>query len=302
MQTTSLRYFLTVARTGSIAAASSTLNVAASAISRQIANLEAELDCVLFERLPRGMSLSPAGELLARHAHQVLVRADQVVMEIREIEGLARGRVRVACSEGFALDIIPTVIADFHADYPGIRFEVTMLPPAQATHLVAQGEADIAITFAMAPVDGVDVLYDGTVEMIALAAPHHPLAKEKDLSLSDMLNFPLALPTRDTTVRLVFDAACQAEGIVIEPVLTANVLSALLPFVRRSRGLALMSALPVQTPLRHNEIVSLPIRSRVPLTRRIQIQSLRGRRLPRSVQSFVSRIRAALPPPLETLA
>ncbi len=177
-----------------------------------------------------------------------------------------------------------------------------MLPPAQATHLVAQGEADIAITFAMAPVDGVDVLYDGTVEMIALAAPHHPLAKEQELSLSDMLNFPLALPTRDTTVRLVFDAACQAEGIVVEPVLTANVLSALLPFVRRSRGLALMSALPVQTPLRHNEIVSLPIRSRVPLTRRIQIQSLRGRRLPRSVQAFVSRIRAALPPPLDTSA
>ena len=156
-----------------------------------------------------------------------------------------------------------------------------MLPPAQATILVAQGDADIAITFAMSPAEGTDVLYDGTVEMIALAAPDHPLAKAPEIALSDMPNYPLALPTRDTTVRLVFDAACQAEGIVVEPVLTANVLSALLPFVRRSRGFALMSALPVQTPLRLNEIVSLPIRSRLSLTRRIQIQSMRGRRLPR---------------------
>ena len=66
MQTTALRYFLAVAREGTIAAASNRLNVAPSAISRQIANLEAELACLLFERRPRGMVLSQAGELLAR--------------------------------------------------------------------------------------------------------------------------------------------------------------------------------------------------------------------------------------------
>ena len=66
MQMSGLRYFLAVARTGSIASASTQLNVAASAISRQIANLEAELDCVLFERRPRGMVPSPAGSCSRR--------------------------------------------------------------------------------------------------------------------------------------------------------------------------------------------------------------------------------------------
>jgi signal transduction histidine kinase len=124
MQMSGLRYFLVVARTGSIAAASAQLNVAASAISRQIANLEAELDCVLFERRPRGMVLSPAGELLARHARQTLVRAEQVAAEIQELQGLARGFIRVATAEGFALDLLPNAIAEFHARHPGIRFEV----------------------------------------------------------------------------------------------------------------------------------------------------------------------------------
>ncbi len=90
------------------------------------------------------------------------------------------------------------------------------------------------------------MLYDGQVDMLALAAPDHPLARAPALRLADLLDYPVALPTRDTTLRQVFDAACAHEGIAVEPVLTANKLSALLPFVRRSRGLALMSALSVR--------------------------------------------------------
>ncbi|SFL71435.1 LysR family transcriptional regulator [Methylobacterium pseudosasicola] len=297
MQTSGLRYFLAVARTGSIAAASAQLNVAASAISRQIANLEAELDCVLFERRPRGMVPSPAGELLAQHAHQVLIRSEQVVTEIRELEGLARGLIRVASSEGFALDIVPNAVASFHAAHPGLRFEVTVLPPAQVTQMVAAGEADLGITFALAPTTQVEVLYDGEVDMRALAAPDHPLARAKRVQLCDLPNYPVALPTRDTTLRQVFDAACLHEGIVVEPVLTANNLAALLPFVRKSRGLALMSALSVRTPVDLNALVSLPIRAQASLARGIQVQAMRDRRLPRAVRGFLRQLTDALPPP-----
>ncbi|MBP0573743.1 LysR family transcriptional regulator, partial [Mycobacterium tuberculosis] len=73
LHTTALRYFLEVVRTGSIADASGRLNVAPSAISRQIAKIEAELGVALFERRPRGMVASPAGELLARHARRAFL-------------------------------------------------------------------------------------------------------------------------------------------------------------------------------------------------------------------------------------
>lgn len=296
MQTTALRYFLTVARTGSIAAASAQLNVAASAISRQIANLEAELDCVLFERRPRGMVPSPAGELLAQHAHQMLLRSEQVVTEIRELEGLARGLIRVACSEGFSLDIVPNAVASFHATHPGLRFEVTVLPPAQVTQIVAAGEADLGITFALAPTPQVETLYDGQVDMRALAAPDHPLARASVVPLSELARYPLALPTRETTLRQVFDAACLHEGIVVEPVLTANYLSTLLPFVRNSRGLAVMSELSVRTPLDLSALISLPIDAQSSLFRGIKIQAMRDRRLPRAVRSFLRQLLDALPP------
>jgi len=296
MQIAGLRYFLAVAQTGSIAAASSQLNVAASAISRQIANLEAELDCVLFERRPRGMVPSPAGELLAAHARQALLRTEQVVAEIQELQGLARGFIRVATSEGFALDLLPNAIAEFHALYPGIRFELQMLPPAQVTQVVAAGDADIGVTFSLSPTSLVRVVYDNLVPMIALCVPGHPLAGRAAIQIADLAAYPIAVPTLDTTARQVFEAACLAEGIVIEPTLTANLLSALLPFVRRTKGLALMSALSVQTPIRLGELVSIPVRSRMSLMRGIQVQVMRERKLPHAVQAFLRQFVAALPP------
>ena len=233
--------------------------------------------------------------MLATHAHQTLIRAEQVAAEIQGLQGLARGLIRIATSEGFALDLLPNAIAEFHGDYPGIRFEVQMLPPAQVTHVVAAGDADIGVTFALAPSSLVTVAYDNAVEMVALSAPDHPLARRPSIQLSDLTAFPIAVPTLDTTARRVFDAACQAEGIIIEPTLTANILSALLPFVRRTRGIALMSALSVQTPVRLGELVCIPVRSRASLIRGIQVQVMRDRKLPHAVQAFLRQLIAALP-------
>ncbi|AWN46771.1 LysR family transcriptional regulator [Methylobacterium terrae] len=295
MQTTALRYFLAVARDGSIAAASGRLNVAPSAISRQVANLEAELACPLFERRPRGMVLSQAGELLARHAHQVLSSAEQVVTEIRELEGLWRGLVRVACTDAFAVDLVPSLVAEFHGRHPGIRFELSVLPPAQVTHRVIQGDADLGITFSLEPSADVAVAYRTSLAMVALCAPDHPLAGRRLIGLTDVAAHPVALLPRDTTLRTILDAACAAEGIAIEPVLTANALSALLPFVRRTRGLTLVSSIALQGEVERDAFRALPIQSRRSLARGIEVQTMRDRRLPRAVQAFLTALVAALP-------
>ena len=95
----------------------------------------------------------------------------------------------------------------------------------------------------------------------------------------------------------MFDAACLHQGIVVEPVLTANHLSTLLPFVRNSRGLAVMSELSVRTPLDLNALISLPISATSSLFRGIKIQAMRDRRLPRAVRTFLRQLLDALPPP-----
>jgi DNA-binding transcriptional LysR family regulator len=296
VQTSGLRYFLEVAKTGSIAAASTQLHVAASAISRQIANLEAELDCVLFERRPRGMVLSPAGELLAGHARRVLDQSEQVAADIQQLKGLSRGLIRIAAADGFALDLIPEAIATFHTRHPGIRFEVQVMPPKQVTQVIVAGDADLGVTFALTPTNLVALLYDGSVEMVVVMAPDHPLAGRPTVGLAELKAFPLALLPFDTTTRTVFDAACRAEGLVIEPALTANRVTALLPFVRRTKGVTLMSALSVQTPMRFGELACIPLRTRSNLRRGVQVQVMRDRKLPYAVDAFARLLVAALPP------
>jgi DNA-binding transcriptional LysR family regulator len=85
LQETALRYFLEVVRTGSISEASTRLNVASSAISRQIAGLEEALGTPLFERRPRGMVASAAGEMLAAFAFRTALEADRLVQDIEKI-------------------------------------------------------------------------------------------------------------------------------------------------------------------------------------------------------------------------
>ncbi|UZD71612.1 LysR family transcriptional regulator [Brucella sp. JSBI001] len=106
MQHIALRYFLEVARTGSITEASAQLNVSGSAISRQISRLEAELAVELFERRPRGMVLSPAGELLVKHVRRIALDTERALADVREMRGPQRGLVRVATYEGFAVDAL----------------------------------------------------------------------------------------------------------------------------------------------------------------------------------------------------
>ncbi|MEH3145811.1 MAG: LysR substrate-binding domain-containing protein [Methylobacterium frigidaeris] len=215
--------------------------------------------------------------------------------------GLGRGVVRIACTEGFGLDLLPNAVAAFHAAHPGIRFELTVESPATVTRLVAEGDVDLGVTFALGarpsgPEGAVRVIYETRVEMVAVSAPDHPLARREVVFLPDLIPYPLALPTADTTARRVFDAACHEEGLAVEPVLTANRLAALFPFVRGSNGLAVMSGLSVTTPLRHGELAAIPLRGKGRLDRGIQIQTMRERRLPHACQAFLSNLTAALPP------
>ena len=300
MQTTSLRYFLAVARSGSIAAASGQLNVAASAISRQIANLEAELGCVLFERRPRGMVPSPAGELLAQHAHQVLVR-------------LRSGRHRDPRTRGAGPRPDPRgLLGGFFPRHPaerGGRFprRVSRHPlraddaaaRGQVTQVVAAGRGRYRhhLRARTRPAGGGALRRDRRDDRARRPRPsaggragpaaHRP--SELPPGAADAGDHPAAGLRRGVPSRGHHGRAGAHRQ---QP------FPRCLPFVRRSRGVALMSALTVQTPLAPERAdLAYPIRSRASLARGIQIQAMRGRRLPRAVQAFVRQITVALPPP-----
>lgn len=294
LQETSLRYFLEVARSGSLTEAAARLNVSASAISRQVAALEALLGVPLFERRPRGMAPSAAGELLAAHALRGALEAERVLSDIQALQGLLRGRVRIACSSGFASEFLPRTIAAFSARYPGIQFQLNATSPALVTDAVLLGDADIGLTYSRAAVRGIRIEYRQPASVFAIMRPDHALATSRSVTLAQMHPFPIALSNPDNTVRQLFDLACSNRGLVFEPVLVSNRFEAIANFVLHGGGLAIAGEITVRDRLRRGELHAAEIRERGMRERAVELQTLADRTLPEVVRSFLAFLREEL--------
>tara|TARA_R110002012_G_scaffold5133_4_gene23432 strand:+ start:260 stop:1174 length:915 start_codon:yes stop_codon:yes gene_type:complete len=291
-----LRYFLEIVRHGSINKASHHLHVAPSAVSRQIARLEAELGSQLFERHPTGMRLSPSGELLAAHARKARLEAVRVVEEITGLEGILRGTVRIASIEGLASYLLPHVISEYRKTHHGIHFDLMVTSSTDVTQRVCEGLADIGLTISPAPAKNIMVEKRIMAPIHAVMHNSHPLAAKKNVSLAQISHYALALPTENTTIRQLFNVSCSRQGLLIEPVMVSNFVTTLVHFAASNGGITLIGDVSVRHLSDATQIVSLPIRDREMSGRTIEVQTLAGRTLPKGVADFLGDLCEALDP------
>lgn len=289
-----LRYFLEVARRGSINKASNALHVAPSAVSRQIARLESELDTQLFERHPTGMKLSPSGELLAGHARRARLEAARIIDEITGLEGIQKGTVHIASIEGLASYLLPYVIGEFRKKYQGIHFELLICSSAEVTRRVREGAADIGLAISPPPESDIKVEKRIMAPIYAIVHAAHPLASKKQVTLAQLSHYPMALPTRDTTVRQLFDVSCSRQGLLIEPVLVCNFVNSLIQFVTCDGGVTLFGELSIRHLKNRMELKALPIKDREMSVRTIEVQTMARRTLPKGVAAFLEPLCMAL--------
>src|ERR1700748_3225603 len=119
-----MRYVDEVARTGSIRKAADHLNVTASAVNRRIMDLEVELGAPLFERRPRGVRLTAAGEVFVNYLRRQDGEVERMKSQIEDLKGLRRGTVRIACSQALALNFLPQAVAAFRKRHRQVAFTV----------------------------------------------------------------------------------------------------------------------------------------------------------------------------------
>lgn len=295
LQDTTLRYFLEVAQSGSLTEASARLHVAASALSRQIAGLEAQLGTPLFERHPRGMVLTAAGEILAVHARRTVLDAERALGEIGALQGLRAGQVRLATSDAFANELVPRLCVEFQRTHAGIQFSVIALPTAQVPEAVRTGTADIGLCLSRAPHKDIEVAYRQSAPVLALIPPGHPLACAPSVTLAQMADYPLALPPAETTVRQMIDIVCSRQGLQLTAVLISNHAKTVLNFVAHGGGLSVASEIAARHLVEAGAIVALPISDPGMDLRDLEVQTLAGRSLPVAVQAFVDLLKERLP-------
>ena len=290
-----LAYFLEVARTGSVTEAAHALNVAPSAISRQVAKLESGIGVPLFARHPRGMTLTEAGSRLLAHARRTETESTTLVEELRTGRGAEARSVAVACSEGFARRLVPRAIADFRCAHPDVTFRVDVVARQEATRRVVEGLADVAVTYTMGPQHDVRVECAVVVPVAAIVPLGHELAGRDRIGLADLCAYPLALASPGTSQRELFDIGTQLEGITVRPALVCDSLAPQYEFVRAGGGLALVGDLgDTEQSAATEGVTYVPVDHPVFRQREAQVQTATGRRPSWSATQFTELLVASL--------
>jgi DNA-binding transcriptional LysR family regulator len=186
-----LAVFVTVAKAGSFSAAADELSYTQSAVSQQIAALEAETGVTLIERLPRGVRLTTAGEALLTHAESILGRLAAAEAEMEAIAGVRGGQLRMASFPTAGATLMPVAIAMFRAQHPEVELTLAEGEPEEIAPRLFAGEFDLALLFEFEGTS--DSLVTDLVRQplfedpMFLALPaDHPLANRRTLRLADL--------------------------------------------------------------------------------------------------------------------
>lgn len=137
-------------RHGSVRGAADALNVAPSAVSRQIALLEEELSIPLLERHTRGVKPTEAGQLLLAYFREQRSHQHDLLSHLQELRGLRSGKIRIALGEGFLPDLMNGVLARFCQDYPKISITLDVGGTDKVVHWVVEDDVDIGVAFKSA--------------------------------------------------------------------------------------------------------------------------------------------------------
>ncbi|PWD51767.1 LysR family transcriptional regulator [Serinibacter arcticus] len=190
-----LRLVRAIAETGGITAAATALGYSQPAVSQQLRRLETRLGVALVERVGRGVRLTEAGAVLARHAVGVATAIEAAAGELAELRGLRSGRVRLVGFPSASPTVIPRVLADLAARHPGVTVTYVEAEPPEAVQAVREDRADIALTFSYPgdPGDphgrsahGLAVGEVGTDRLLAVVPAAHPLAGRREVRLAQL--------------------------------------------------------------------------------------------------------------------
>lgn len=259
MQLRALMYFDELVRTNSMRGAAENLNVAATAVSRQIENLEHYFGTALVERSNRGIKLTAAGELLAARAGRTFRELEHVHQLIDDLQGLQRGKVVIYANGATVANLLAPVLAQFSLRYPRLRFEVAITSARQAIDALAAAEADLVVTLFAQKISGMKVRLRSEITYELITSAKHPIAAQAEVSLKEIAALPLAMPDKSFGARQAFEEQFAKIGVELDPVFVTGSLEMLKELVLREAAVTLLPALTVQRELEMGLLAAIPI-------------------------------------------
>lgn len=267
-----LGYIDEVARAGSIRRAADRLGIAASSINRQIIALEADYGVALFERLPRRLRLTVAGELLIAHIRQTLREQEVLRARFMELQGRRRGLVRVATISGLVPGIMPRLLAWMRQRHPFVKLVVRAMPLDAVMAAVLAGEADLGLGYQLPSDPKLRIVARAVSRIGAVITPGHPLARLADVSLADCAGFPMVIPDRSISIGALLAEALERSAIAVDTVVETNSIELMRRAALQGEGVSFMSEIEAEAD---GTLLFLPLRGPLPLQQELRLVTRR---------------------------
>ena len=257
MEIRQLKAFLAIAEAKTFTAGARRVNVTQAAISMQIRQLEDEVGLQLFTRTPRRVILTEAGEYLLDRARKILREHDTALAEIAEVAGAEHGRLRIgSASAEFATHQLPQILQQLRAKYQNADLSVSAGTSQTLVDKIMHGEIDIA--FVSLPVDNSSITTDllFSDEIVAIAHPSHPNAKEKYISAAALAGEKLILGERGGNTRRMIDDFFNAANVRPNIIMEMSRQEAINQMVEANMGVGTAGAKTIADEIRDGRLVS----------------------------------------------
>lgn len=246
---------------------------------------------MLVDRMPRGVRLTAAGELLRQHTRRIFQAESDAEAALASFLGLDSGRLSVGASTTIGSYLVPVVFGEFHEQHPRVILELQIGNTQAILHAVREGLLDIGFSEGLESVEGLDVEVFAHDEIVLIVSPMHPLAKQSRIACRQLSSVPLITRERGSGTREVVEAALAEHGVRVEPVMSLGSSEAVKNAVARGLGLALVSRLTVELELSTGRLKELDVAD-LTLKRALHQLTLKGKQPSPATQEFLRILRA----------
>jgi DNA-binding transcriptional LysR family regulator len=262
MQVRALEIFVELARASSIRQAAQRLNLAPTAVTRHLDQLEYYFKARLIDRTQCGIVLTEAGRLLAERAQGLMSEAEATRTLIDDLRGLQRGQASIRAAGALVTGLLAPVLCDLHARYPGLRFRVDVASARDVFAAVADGLADLGVTIFPPEADGqgrVLVCHSSVVSHAVIVSPSHALARLASVSMKLLASQPLAIPDAAFGVRQKLERIARGAGLRLDPVFVTGSLDLQKDLAMRGAAALVLPPLCCAREIASGLLVAVPL-------------------------------------------
>ena len=286
-----ISYFEAVRRWGSIREAARRLDVAASAVNRQLLKFEAEIGMPLFERLPEGMKLTQAGEVFARHAIAVLQDEQRLASEFDALRGLRRGQIAVVSAESLNTSILPRLIARMEKKHPGIEMRVRVAGSNEIPQALIAGDADLGLAFSLSPQAQLTQVAVARFRLGAVMRADHRLAGERQVSFSACAAYRLILPSPELSIYTLLERQLRRHRGRLDVRAEVSSLELMRHLTIELDAISFQASIGLETEIASGRLVHRPLHGGGAMATELGAYLRHGRTPPAALDVFIGLLR-----------